>query len=157
AQQTMTERPDKVLATLEMPEGSLILFEGMLEDTYCHTLLSLIERAESIQTEHGKIEPLQTPAYAITRSQVGDDRTLNRFPMDQSNTSVLFGNQWILKLYRRFDDGENPDFEMERYLTEHTHFDRAPKTLGGITYERPGQPVSTLAMLQQQIHNQGDG
>ena len=44
---------------------------------------------------------------------------------EQSNTSVVFGDRFIMKLYRRIEDGINPDLEMGRFLTE-AHFPGIP-------------------------------
>ena len=37
---------------------------------------------------------------------------------EQSNTSILYGDKLILKLFRRLQAGENPDVEIGRFLTE---------------------------------------
>src|SRR5205823_5086909 len=41
---------------------------------------------------------------------------------EQSNSSMLFDNKFFLKLYRKIEDGLNPDVEINRFLTEHTEF-----------------------------------
>ena len=43
---------------------------------------------------------------------------------EQSNTSILYGDALILKLFRRLQPGENPDVEIGKFLTEVAHFDR---------------------------------
>ncbi|MCA1991793.1 MAG: alpha-glucosidase C-terminal domain-containing protein, partial [Coleofasciculus sp. S288] len=37
---------------------------------------------------------------------------------EQSNTSVVYGEQLILKLYRKIEEGINPDLEIGRFLTQ---------------------------------------
>jgi maltose alpha-D-glucosyltransferase/alpha-amylase len=41
---------------------------------------------------------------------------------DQSNSSMLFENRFFLKLYRKLEDGMNPDVELTRFLTDQRHF-----------------------------------
>jgi maltose alpha-D-glucosyltransferase/alpha-amylase len=89
---------------------------------------------------------------------------------EQSNTSILYGQKLILKLFRRLQPGENPDTEIGRFLTEVAHFPRIAPFAGEIV----GQPASrtsnleprtsnlatpptTLAMLQGFVENEGDG
>ena len=67
---------------------------------------------------------------------------------EQSNTSILFGDKLIMKLFRRQQAGPNPDTEIGRYLTEPTHFTHIAPFGGSIEYTRKGQEPSTLAMLQ---------
>src|SRR5206468_1128031 len=48
------------------------------------------------------------------------------FGAEQSNSSMLFDNGFFLKLYRKLEDGVNPDVELNRFLTEHTQFPNVP-------------------------------
>ncbi len=76
---------------------------------------------------------------------------------EQSNTSILYGKEMILKLFRRLQPGENPDVELGRFLTEVARFPHIPPFLGEIAMVRPGWTKTTLAMLQGLVANQGDG
>jgi len=76
---------------------------------------------------------------------------------EQSNTSILYGEQLILKLFRRLQPGENPDVEIGRFLTEVAHFPRIAPFLGEISLTSPNGEKTTIAMLQGLVANQGDG
>jgi maltose alpha-D-glucosyltransferase/alpha-amylase len=76
---------------------------------------------------------------------------------EQSNTSILYGQELILKLFRRLQPGENPDVEIGRFLTEVAHFPRIAPFKGEITITPAGGEKTTIAMLQGLVANQGDG
>ena len=76
---------------------------------------------------------------------------------EQSNTSMLYGKQLILKLFRRLQPGENPDVEIGRFLTEVAHFPKIAPFLGEITITPSSGEKTTVAMLQGLVANQGDG
>jgi maltose alpha-D-glucosyltransferase / alpha-amylase len=76
---------------------------------------------------------------------------------EQSNTSILYGRELILKLFRRLQPGENPDVEVGRFLTEVAGFTHIPPFMGEIAMTRPGWKKTTLAMLQGLVANEGDG
>jgi maltose alpha-D-glucosyltransferase / alpha-amylase len=89
---------------------------------------------------------------------------------EQSNTSILYDQRLILKLFRRLQPGENPDVEIGRFLTEVAHFPRIAPFLGEIRVthleSQPHAPAAakstavdytTLAMLQGLVENEGDG
>ncbi len=75
---------------------------------------------------------------------------------EQSNSSVTFGDRYIMKLYRRLQEGLNPDLEIGRFLTERTGFSHAPPVAGSLHYVARRQEPMTLAMVQGFVPNQGD-
>ena len=86
------------------------------------------------------------------------DRSVSRVgSAEQSNTSILYGNQLILKLFRRLQPGENPDVEIGRFLTEVAKFPHIAPFFGEISITPEGGEKTTSAMLQGLVANQGDG
>jgi maltose alpha-D-glucosyltransferase/alpha-amylase len=75
---------------------------------------------------------------------------------EQSNTSVIYGNEFILKLYRRLEEGVNPDLEIGRYLTEQKSFPHIAPVAGALEFRQRYHEPMTLAMLQCFVPNQGD-
>ncbi|HUX67169.1 MAG TPA: phosphotransferase [Terriglobales bacterium] len=81
---------------------------------------------------------------------------------EQTNTSILYSDaagapRWLLKLFRRLQPGENPDFELPRALAAHSSFRHVPAALGRVVYRGAGGEATTLACLSEFIPNQGDG
>lgn len=69
----------------------------------------------------------------------------------QSNTSVVFGDRFILKIYRKPAAGVNPDLEVSRFLTAHARPVQTPKVAGWLEFKLPGGEWATLGMLQEFI------
>jgi maltose alpha-D-glucosyltransferase/alpha-amylase len=76
---------------------------------------------------------------------------------EQSNTSIIYGEQLILKLFRRLQPGENPDVEIGRFLTEVAHFPQIAPFYGEIAITAASGEKTTVAMLQGLVPNKGDG
>ena len=76
--------------------------------------------------------------------------------LEQSNTSVRLGSSQLFKLFRRLDDGENPQLEIGRFLAK-TSFRSAPQLEGALTYRAPDGRVATLGLVEDWIANSGDG
>jgi maltose alpha-D-glucosyltransferase/alpha-amylase len=74
---------------------------------------------------------------------------------EQSNTSVAFGDRLLLKLFRRLEEGENPDLEMGKFLTD-KGFPNIPPVAGALEYERGRGVPMTAGILQGYVLNEGD-
>lgn len=67
---------------------------------------------------------------------------------EQSNTSLVFGDRAIMKLYRRLEPGEHPDAEIARFLTTRAHFPHTPELLATARFESASS-VEVAAILQR--------
>jgi maltose alpha-D-glucosyltransferase/alpha-amylase len=67
---------------------------------------------------------------------------------DQSNTSVLFGDQLVLKTVRRLERGRNPDVELGAVF-ERRGFLHAAPLAGSVALRGPGGEESTVAVMHQ--------
>jgi maltose alpha-D-glucosyltransferase/alpha-amylase len=99
------------------------------------------------------------PNITATHSAALDPARLADVPSklgsaEQSNTSILYDGIAILKIFRRVTNGENPDVEIGRFLTEVAHFDHIPAYLGDLHLTSDS---TTLAFLQSFAPNIGDG
>ena len=74
---------------------------------------------------------------------------------EQSNTSVVYGEEYILKLFRRVQPGTNPDLEISRALAGAGSRHLA-RPLGWLEGEVDGQRT-TLALLQAFARNATEG
>ena len=139
--------PDRYFAPLMAKEGSVQ--DALQDDAFCKALLTLHEA----RTVQGKVEG----NVAAEVSDAAPAFTVRRVTGEQSNSSIIFGDRVILKLFRRLQSGPNPDIEIGKYLTEKAHFDRIPAFLGSLAYCRNGSEPADIAMLQRLIPNEGDG
>ena len=116
-----------------------VLFDAWLDDRFARALLEAIEHAgaDADAARHASAR-VQT---ARVRAARGAPATLasSRLPAEQSNTSIVYGDRLILKLFRRLQPGINPDFEIGRQLTERVGFTRVPAVAGALEYRTTGE------------------
>jgi maltose alpha-D-glucosyltransferase/alpha-amylase len=148
------QHPQAVLASITGARKG-ILFDAWLDDRFARTLLDTLAREERAILRRGRISALQTGRFGDLRG--GDDLRVSRMTAEQSNTSILYGDRLILKLFRRLQPGLNPDYEIARRLTETAGFPRVPAVAGALEYTGDADTPTTLAMLQQLVESQGDG
>ncbi|UMB61263.1 trehalose synthase [Lutibacter sp. A80] len=76
--------------------------------------------------------------------------------LEQSNTSLIFNDKYVLKFFRRIFANKNPDYEMNRFLTDIKDFKNTPRYLGSINLIDKDEEVVTIAVMQELIENEGD-
>jgi trehalose synthase-fused probable maltokinase len=76
---------------------------------------------------------------------------------EQTNTSIVFGDSFILKVVRKLDEGASAELEMGEFLTQHG-YSSSPQVVGAIELERAGggKSASTVGILHRFVANQGD-
>jgi trehalose synthase-fused probable maltokinase len=75
--------------------------------------------------------------------------------VEQSNTSIVYNDNWVLKIFRRIYISMNPDYEISRFLTERMNFKHSPAYTGSITIVSSEGNI-TLGLMQELVPNQGD-
>ena len=75
--------------------------------------------------------------------------------VEQSNSSAVLDESFVLKLYRRVETGPSPEVELLRALEE-SGFSSAPRVRGVIEYSRD-ELVATLAVVTDFVPSSGGG
>ena len=154
--------PHPLLANLQVtgrgghPPEVGILYDALYEKGFSTLLLDLIVRHRRLRGINGDVLASSTHVlrHLYKDPAVPLDPTVMK--VEQSNTSVVYGGQMILKVFRRSDEGVNPDLEIGRFLTETAKFGNVPPVVGAIEYRRKGEASMTLGILQQFVPNVGD-
>jgi maltose alpha-D-glucosyltransferase/alpha-amylase len=152
--------PNAIIALVLSQRGAGLLCDGAFDDQTCALLFSLIENASRINARQGSLRGIRGKAFLDLMVPAEATLRVRRSSAEQSNTSILFGDRFILKLFRRQEPGLNPDAEIGQYLTEKTNFDRIPPFAGSIEVDGLAGidgKLASLAMLQGLVANEGDG
>ena len=76
--------------------------------------------------------------------------------LEQSNTSIVFNEKYVLKFFRRLFADKNPDYEMSRFLSEKKEFKNTPVYLGSINIVDSDGVNITIGLMQEMVPNEGD-
>ncbi len=146
-----------VLCALTSATGRGVLHDASFHDPIRAGLFACIAERQTLRTRHGEIRGVPASGFDEARGPRDAPLPAVRGSADQSNTSFIYGDRLMLKLFRRQEPGINPDVEVGRHLTEHARFPHIAALAGTIDYVPGDGPPSTLAMLQALVPNQGDG
>ena len=156
ADAVLAAAPASVICAVIRGQQAGILHDALADDATCVALLGFIENESRAPTRHGLVRGARGTGFAAARGPATGALPPRRIAAEQSNTSVFFADRLILKLFRRHQAGVNPEFELDRFLTERAHFTHVPPYAGSLEYEHDGQ-AATLGILQGMVPNEGDG
>ena len=153
----MGDHPAAGIAQLTMKSGeSRTLCDASWEAEVWSWMASVIADKRSPTGMHGKLEGVQSSAF----TQFDGDAVRKGAPHihggQQSNTSAILAREAILKLYRRVDEGVNPEWEMCRFLTDEQPVEHVPMVGGQLEYKTSIGQTITVAVLHQFVQNEGD-
>ena len=104
-------------------------------------LVSMMRRGVKLPGEDGVVE------FAAVSGFAGELREARPVGAEQSNTSIVFDEELILKVFRRLEAGINPELELLRFLTEHG-FENIAQLVGWYSYTGR-QMDATLGIIQR--------
>lgn len=155
--------PDSPVVEPIVRLDGVAVYDGLIDPLACRAVLQGIVTGGTTSTDRGG-----RFAFRATAPRPGEGRApldtvdvgglpVRRLSVEQSNSSVIFGESLILKAFRRTQAGMNPEVEILRFLGEHTTFDHVPRLLGWAEYESPDGTSMPVGVLQAFVPNEGDG
>lgn len=131
-----------------------LLHDALWDHGCAGALLRAIRQGNEFHGETGTLLASSSPALSTTLLEAATAAS-SVMQGEQSNTSVKFGRHAMLKLYRRFDPGLNPDLEIGRVLTA-AGYSHSPRVLGALEYVGRDEQPATVMIVHAFIENQGD-
>jgi maltose alpha-D-glucosyltransferase/alpha-amylase len=152
-----TKAAPVIIAELADNHKKAFLVDALDNEKFNAALLTYISEDKRIRGQVGFVESYKLPAYDVVTAKQEAASPVKRVESEQSNSSIIYGNRFILKLFRHLEPGINPDYEITRYLTESSPFSQVPAAAGVIGYTNPRTAsLYTLGLLQEYVQNQGD-
>ncbi len=159
-QQIWRDVPLVVAANLHVEQTGEkgILYDALWNNDFATLLLESVARHRSFRGDNSEVM-----AYPIRSFQVSEALDTETNPAalpvtrpDSSNTTIVYGERFLLKFFRRIESGINPDLEIGRFLTRRVSLARVPVVYGALDYHRRNSDTSTLSVVHEFISNQGN-
>ena len=152
------ELPESVVALVRNRRGEGILFDALMDRASCDILFSALGDGREYKSfMNGAVRAVPTALYDQLVQFDDSCSSVRKLGAEQSNSSIVIGEAFVLKLYRKLEKGVNPDVEISLFLTEQGQFTAIARVVGTLEYVDGAGNVATLGMLQEYIANEGDG
>ena len=129
-----------------------LAYDSLDDPAVARELVHAIRAGLTLQGAEGVVEFRSVEGFASLGRELQHARPVGA---EQSNTSIVFDDEVILKVFRRLEPGVNPELELLRFLTERGFANIPP--LGGWYAYSGGPLAATLGILQAFVADGRDG
>jgi maltose alpha-D-glucosyltransferase/alpha-amylase len=144
----------KIKGTTQETDG--VLYDALLDARFCDSLLDAIARGRRFKAAGVELRAHASKVFRKLRGPLEESLESSLLKREQSNTSVVYGDRLILKIFRRVTEGINPDLEIGSFLTEKTEFAHVPSLAGFFEIRKGRNEPATVGILQRLMANEGD-
>ncbi len=146
--------PQALVATVRLPEGEARLVDALEESRSARALVVATLTGVTAAAEEGEVRAAPLDGAGGDSEPVLPDPELRNIAPEHGSAALQYGDRYLLKVYRRVEEGTSPELEMGAYLEKRAP-GLTPPLAGAIEYRRGRQAPITLAVLQRYVRNEG--
>lgn len=135
---------------------NIVLYDALFNQPFLTFLLEAVALGDSFTGVYGEVRAVPAAALRSMWEPSHGPLAPSLMKAEQSNSSIVYAKRLMLKLFRRLEEGLNPDLEIGSFLTEETEFRNVPTLAGHLEYVSNDGKGSTLGILQGYVPNHGD-
>lgn len=141
-----------IIAKVEIHGKQGLIIDSLHDQNFHQALFRFIINTKRAMNKEGSLQGF------ITKKIERETKDVSAYvKSDRGNSSIQFGQSYFLKLYRKFEEGLNPDMDMDIYLSEHSSFKNVPPFIGGVVHTSSLNAVSSIAILEEYVPHNGTG
>lgn len=155
--QILLNVPQSIIANIKFGDQEGFLYDAIYSNEFRQGLLELILKRKKIKINNQEL--IAFPGENLKRIKIKEEEIESSeiIKGEQTHSSILFGTKLFLKLYRKLEEGINPDIEIEKFISEKTNFKHIPTFLGKIEWNRSNKEPTAIGILESVVANEGTG
>ncbi|MFD1819056.1 maltose alpha-D-glucosyltransferase/ alpha-amylase [Pseudarcicella hirudinis] len=131
-----------------------LIVDAIYDERFQQALFKNLAHTEEIFLKNDKI--LFSRGKGLSGEDINAPISSRVLPVDSSNSAMVFGEKYFMKLYRKLFEETNPEVDMVSFLTENSDFAFIPAFAGSVVWKQKDAPDITLGMMQRMVENQQD-
>lgn len=136
--------PETVIVALSWGNERGIMYENLTFHQFHERIFNLISGKTKIHGLRGSLICEKNKTLKKTSRKNGFSFNSQVYNNDGLTPSILYDDTYLLKFYRLSEEGEHPDIQMTRALSELAGFSHSPQYFGSLLYN--GEDAQNLSL-----------
>lgn len=150
------EFPGSLICRVQAGDKEGYVLDAVYDQRFQQLLLGMMTKRKVLRYAGDRLSAYASTQFKSLLPIDNPDLTSHVLKAEQSNTAIVYDNVFFLKVFRRLEQGINPDTEVMKFLTEQRKFEHVPPFAGNIEYQQKNGDPMVLCLLQGCVPNQGD-
>jgi maltose alpha-D-glucosyltransferase/alpha-amylase len=134
-------------------EGTLL--DVATDEIFIALLLRNLTQSLTVEEEEQGLRLEFRPTSRFSDRPIRQPERIRAVQTEQSNSTALVDEDYVVKIYRKLEVGVNPEIEIGRFLTEVAGFANSPALLGTVELIEV-ERRSAIGVVHAFVPNQGD-
>ncbi|NTV30143.1 MAG: phosphotransferase, partial [Candidatus Omnitrophica bacterium] len=143
--------PASVVGQTEVAGRPFLIVDAALDPAFHQLVFEMLSRGQEVRSQALCFRGCPARTLAYERARRGRVLPARILSAEQSNTALVFGGKFYLKLFRRLEAGINPDAEVTRYLGEQAGFSGVPAFAGTLELSSTAGQTFVLGLLEKYV------
>ncbi|MFH1778153.1 MAG: maltose alpha-D-glucosyltransferase [Candidatus Omnitrophota bacterium] len=148
--------PQALIASVKTDKEDGFFYDGAYSQEFQESALEMIARRKKLKAAEGEFIFYPSKKFKNLLGAKKLPLKSSVLATEQSNTSIIYENTFILKLFRKLERGLNPDAEIVKMLNEKVNFGHIPSFAGAIEYRQEAGGSLFVSLLQGFLPNATD-
>ncbi len=140
-----------IIGSVRMDDKDMLLIDAIYDEAFRKALFHHVFHSSKIKQSNGSLFFVKGKAFHD--ADFTEDISSRVLDADQSNSSLIFGEKYFMKIYRKLFRETNPDVEVVSFLTEKAGYSHIPAFAGTFGWKKAYSPPITFGMMQEKVES----
>lgn len=140
-----------IIGTVRMQDREMLLIDAIYDEAFRKTLFHHLFHSSGIKQANGSL--FFKKGKAFHEADFSENISSRVLDADQSNSSLIFGEKYFMKIYRKLFRETNPDVEVVSFLTEKAGYPHIPAFAGTFGWKKAYSAPVTFGMMQEKVES----
>jgi maltose alpha-D-glucosyltransferase/alpha-amylase len=149
-----TDSPESIIAGLSLHDEKGVLFDSVYDTLFHRFMKRFLSRRRRLRGKDCSL--VSSPSRSFRKIAGSEELPSRVLKAQQSNSSILYEDRLFLKVFRKVEEGVNPDCEISNYLSRKGSFPNIPNFAGTVDLTLEDGSAFSIAIAQSYCSNEGE-